>query len=296
MEDAQQHFQERLLAEMKKTSSIAATATTPFNLDERDMISIIQEGVQSFYNDLDENDANRIKDNLRKLTTEMSENKDLANIIQERLLKFESKEDPADPESNALAGDTVVRIQDAAHKLNAMLLTTEQTEPESMMKTNKDMTMMRAIMRDLDEALDQATTAGEDDDVDALLFAMMEGWKSSMETFHEALKEHQLMDKASEEGFGQLLVSLRNNGAGDNVNLLQDPCNGDPGCQALVWVILIPVIIILLLLSPILLILFIVTLPITLPIAFILLIAYLIDNAQVLDVTPATSCDGCDGQ
>jgi hypothetical protein len=274
--DAHQQFQERLLAEMEKTAS---TANPPFNTDEGDVVSIIQERVQSFYNALDEKDALRIKENLRKLTTMIDENKDLASIIQESILK--------DPDQEyTFAGDTADRIEDAARKLNAVLTTEQQQLEQEESTMNKDTAIIQNLLIALEE--------GSGEDVDAFLVDMIKGLKSSFETLHDTLKEHHQMDIESEE-FGQLLVRLPNLISNGDVNHLQDPCNGDQGCQVLVWIVLIPVILILILLSPILLILFIISLPITLPLAFILFIAYLLNNPQG-DTTPATSCDGCDGQ
>jgi cell division protein ZapA (FtsZ GTPase activity inhibitor) len=200
LEDAQQHFHERLLAEVKKPST---TATTPFTTVESDTVSVIQESVQSFYNALDGEDTRRIKDNFRKLSTEYGKNDQLASIIQEIIQNFKKK-DLLDQEYAIAADETLRTIHDAARKLNAALTTTGQQQEE--LTTNKE-TMMSAIMHDLTMALE------ENGDPNSLV-TMIKSWQSSMETLHDAMKEHHPIDTTAQQigniiqAIADLLISL----------------------------------------------------------------------------------------
>jgi hypothetical protein len=271
LETAQQHFQERLLlAETKGTST--TTAITPFGIDAGDdVVSIIQESLQSFLtNSIDLKDARRrIKDAGRMLgtTTTIADQNDLTSIIQETMHMFQKYY--YDQEEHALADDTRLRVEDAVRKLNAVLSSEQQSlrhaQQEESTTTNNDNTamMMSAIIHDLTMAMEE-----ENGEMNALV-DKIKGWQSSMDDFHE-------MEKAAPE-FRPLrrLFSLSSifGDVGEQGDL-NDFCNklnpGDvTGCLIL---LAIPIVLVGVVLAPIAIIVFIISLPILIPAVILLIV------------------------
>jgi hypothetical protein len=212
LENAQHHFQERLLSEMAKVKT--KTAWSPFANDGRadDMVYNLQVSVQSFYDALDREVALHIKDTVRKLSTKIGENSDLSSIIDQSM------------QEHALAHGTL-QIQDAVRKLNAVLIEQQQQQPAEQEEST---TPNDGLVADKD--MISSLIQGKND-MDALVAMMINDWQTSKDTFHdEFLNGHHQMDKATEE-FGQLVLRfstlLRNSNGYINQQQEEDPCAGN---------------------------------------------------------------------
>jgi hypothetical protein len=181
LENAQQHFHERMLAEMKKTSS------------------------EALYNALDGKDVLHIKENFRKLSTRISENDQLASDDTDALVAMiqgwqsstmETLTDTMDDATAQQIGSIIQAIADFLIFLITLPLN-----------------IIGAILAFIGNLLtrepsDELFKAVESGDTDALV-AKIQGWTSStMATFHEAIMEHYPMDDITAQQIDGIIQAI----------------------------------------------------------------------------------------